>query len=80
MNFINPYSPITDIVIVHIFYINETHPSTHSLNPPIHPFLEPTHLVRVPFYFINLLPTSLLYIYMLLLHTHTHTHTHTHMY
>jgi hypothetical protein len=33
MSFINPYSPLTDIVIVHIFYINETTP-----RPRIHPF------------------------------------------
>jgi hypothetical protein len=33
----------------------------------------------VPFYFINLLPTSLLYISILLqTHTNTHAHTHTH--
>jgi hypothetical protein len=29
-------------------------------------------LVRVPFYFINLLPTSLLYISILITHTQTH--------
>ena len=40
--------PHTDIVFVHIVYIHETHPSTHSLNPPIHPFLKPTHPPKPP--------------------------------
>jgi hypothetical protein len=38
MIFVNPYSPLTDIVIGHIFYIDETTP-----RPPIHPFTHPIH-------------------------------------
>jgi hypothetical protein len=38
MSFITLYTPLTDIVIAHIFYINETTPSTlEPANPPNHP-------------------------------------------
>ena len=57
ISFIGIYYPLTDIVIVHIVYINETNPmlppyvhfsypnllSTFA-NPPIRPFLKPAHL------------------------------------
>ena len=53
ISFIGIYYPLTDSHFVHIVYINETnsetHPSAHTLNPPIHPFLKPTHPPIHPF-------------------------------
>jgi hypothetical protein len=45
MSFISLYTPLTDIAVVNIFYMNETTPRPTLypfLQPPLRPFLEPT--------------------------------------
>jgi hypothetical protein len=55
MKFINPHSPLTAIVIVHIFYINDpipppTHPPIPPPTPPpTHPPIPHSPLTRPPF-------------------------------
>jgi hypothetical protein len=48
----NPHSPLTDIVIVHIVNINETnpqtHPSTHRTTHPSTHSLNPSYAKRTP--------------------------------
>ena len=46
---LNPYTPLVSIKSTQNRYqVLQTHPSTHSLNPPIHPFLKPTHPPPAP--------------------------------